>query len=915
MPAPMKTCVWYALLLVLPTALLADLPITIAVNPGAGTLAISPYIYGTNQDLPGVAVPGSRRIGGDRLTGYNWETNASNAGTDYINNSDNFMVSGLAASQQSVPAIALTDFHDQSLAYGTPYTVVTLQMAGYVAADESGPVTAAQAAPSSRWNQVVNDKPGGVYLNPPNLTDGFVYMDELLNLLVTKYGPASGKTGIRGYNLDNEPSLWPSTHPYLHPAQATCAEETTKSVALAKTIKRMDPSAEVLGPVLYGSEAYMTFQNAPDWAAVQNSTGYRWFIDYYLQQMSQASASAGMRLLDVLDLHRYSDENIGGPVAGTSITAQTDYTDTATDMDRVQAPRVLWDPSYVENSWVQTYDPQFLPWIPNIQASISARYPGTKLSFTEYCYGGESDISGGLAQADVLGIYGKYGVYLGCFWLLHSSPAPLYAASAFNLYLNYDGQGGRFGGTSVQETDSDTVNSSAYASLDATGALHVVVLNKSYTQAADVTFQIAGPATYMAANVYAFNASSPNITALPSAALTNNQLTYTVPALTAAHFVFVSTLSPSPPAFTAEPSSQTVQNGSTVVFSVGAIGVGAAGYQWWLNGNPLSDGGAFSGSATSTLMLTGAGAAYAGAYTCTVGNAWGSATSAAATLSVVDATNPGHLTNVSCRAQVGTGASQLIAGFVVGGGLAGSGAPVLVRASGPALAQFGVAGVLPDPKLVLNSASGVVAANSGWAGNAQVASTAAAVGAFAWTTAASKDSALVETLPPASYTAEITGASGDTGVALAEVYDATAAPVATSPHLVNISARLGVGTGANILIAGFVVGGATSKTVLIRASGPALIPFGVSGTLSDPQLSLYRSNADGTSTLLSSDAGWGGNSQIAAAAGSVGAFTWGSQGTPDSAILTTLPPGSYTAQVKGASGDTGIALVEVYDVP
>jgi len=901
----MKTCVWYALLLVLPTALLADLPITIAVNPGAGTLAISPYIYGTNQDLPGVAVPGSRRIGGDRLTGYNWETNASNAGTDYINNSDNFMVSGLAASQQSVPAIALTDFHDQSLAYGTPYTVVTLQMAGYVAADESGPVTAAQAAPSSRWNQVVNDKPGGVYLNPPNLTDGFVYMDELLNLLVTKYGPASGKTGIRGYNLDNEPSLWPSTHPYLHPAQATCAEETTKSVALAKTIKRMDPSAEVLGPVLYGSEAYMTFQNAPDWAAVQNSTGYRWFIDYYLQQMSQASASAGMRLLDVLDLHRYSDENIGGP----------DYTDTATDMDRVQAPRVLWDPSYVENSWVQTYDPQFLPWIPNIQASISARYPGTKLSFTEYCYGGESDISGGLAQADVLGIYGKYGVYLGCFWLLHSSPAPLYAASAFNLYLNYDGQGGRFGGTSVQETDSDTVNSSAYASLDATGALHVVVLNKSYTQAADVTFQIAGPATYMAANVYAFNASSPNITALPSAALTNNQLTYTVPALTAAHFVFVSTLSPSPPAFTAEPSSQTVQNGSTVVFSVGAIGVGAAGYQWWLNGNPLSDGGAFSGSATSTLMLTGAGAAYAGAYTCTVGNAWGSATSAAATLSVVDATNPGHLTNVSCRAQVGTGASQLIAGFVVGGGSAGSGAPVLVRASGPALAQFGVAGVLPDPKLVLNSASGVVAANSGWAGNAQVASTAAAVGAFAWTTAASKDSALVETLPPASYTAEITGASGDTGVALAEVYDATAAPVATSPHLVNISARLGVGTGANILIAGFVVGGATSKTVLIRASGPALIPFGVSGTLSDPQLSLYRSNADGTSTLLSSDAGWGGNSQIAAAAGSVGAFTWGSQGTPDSAILTTLPPGSYTAQVKGASGDTGIALVEVYDVP
>jgi hypothetical protein len=913
----MKTLAWSALLLVFPAALRADLPIRITVDPGAGTVPISPYIYGTNQDLPGVATPGSRRIGGDRLTGYNWETNASNAGNDYIDNSDNFMVSGLPASQQGIPAIALTNFHDQSLAEGTPYTVVTLQMAGYVAADENGPVTAAQAAPSSRWNQVVNDKPGGVYLNPPNLTDGVVYMDELLNVLITKYGPASGKTGIRGYNLDNEPSLWPSTHPYLHPAQTTCAEETTKSAALAKTIKRMDPSAEVLGAVLYGSEAYMTFQNAPDWPAVQAKTGYRWFIDDYLDQMNQASASAGMRLLDVLDLHRYSDENIGGPAAGTSITAQTDFTDTATDKDRVQAPRVLWDTTYVENSWVQEYYPQFLPWIPNLQASISARYPGTKLSFTEYCYGGESDISGGLAQADVLGIYGKYGVYLGCFWLLHGSPSPLYAAAAFNLYLNYDGQGGRFGSASVSESDSDTVNSSAYASLDSTGALHVVVLNKSYTEAADVTFQIAGQTTYTAASVYAFNASSPSIAALASASIANNRLTYTLPALTAAHFVFRTSMSPSPPAFMVEPISQTLQSGSTVVFNAGAAGVGAAGYQWFLNGSALTDGGGVSGSETSTLMITGATAANAGSYTCTAGNAWGIATSSAALLTVVSAPNPGHLINVSCRAQVGTGASQLIAGFVVGGASAGPGEPVLIRASGPALLAFGVAGILPDPSLVLNNPSGVMASDSGWNGSAQVTSTAAQVGAFAWTSSSSKDSALVETLPPAAYTAEITGTSGDTGIALAEVYDATPAASysPSAPHLVNISARLQVGTGANILIAGFVVGGTTSKTVLLRASGPALASFGVSGTLSDPQLSLYRSNADGTSTLLSSNTGWGGNAQIAAAAGSVGAFSWGSQGTPDSAILVTLPPGAYTAQVQGASGDTGIALVEAYDVP
>ena len=166
--------------LVFVAGLRADNSIQISVNPGAGQTPISPYIYGTNQDLPGVAAPGSRRNGGNRLTGYNWETNASNAGMDWYNSSDNFMVSGLPASQQSIPAIALTLFHDQSLAVGAPYTVLTLQMAGYVAADEGGTVTAAQAAPSSRWNAVVNNKPGGVYLNPPNLSDGTVYMDEVL---------------------------------------------------------------------------------------------------------------------------------------------------------------------------------------------------------------------------------------------------------------------------------------------------------------------------------------------------------------------------------------------------------------------------------------------------------------------------------------------------------------------------------------------------------------------------------------------------------------------------------------------------------------------------------------------------------------------------------------------------------------
>jgi len=258
---------------------------------------------------------------------------------------------------------------------------------------------------------------------------------------------------------------------------------------------------------------------------------------------------------------------------------------------------------------------------------------------------------------------------------------------------------------------------------------------------------------------------------------------------------------------------------------------------------------------------------------------------------------------------VGTGGDILIAGFVISGGSGTE--PVLVRGSGPTLVQFGLTGTLPDPQLSLYSGASVLATNDGWGGNSAITAAASQVGASAWTDPSSHDSAILTSLPVGAYTAQVAGASGDTGVALVELYDTTPAGTWTtaSPHLVNTSTRVNVGTGSNILIVGFVVGGSTPETLLIRASGPALIPFGVTGTLPDPQLTLFSG-----STVLGSNTGWGGNAQIAAAAASVGAFSWGNSATPDSAILVTLPPGAYTAQVSGASGDAGVALVEVYEV-
>ncbi|MFZ4462167.1 MAG: glycoside hydrolase family 44 protein, partial [Patescibacteria group bacterium] len=382
-------------------------PLTINVDANKNRTAISPYIYGRNFGSGNAENFAAVRLGGNRLSGYNWENNASNAGSDWYNSSDSYL------GDSNVPGKTITDFHDANQQMGAPYSLVTLQMAGYVARDKNGPVYANETAPSARWDEVIPAK-GSAFSLTPDLGDHKVYMDELVNMLSKKYGKSTATGGIRGYALDNEPGLWVGTHSLIHPLKTTIAEMIKKSVALSKAVKAVDAGAEIFGAVTYGFSENYNLQDAPDWDNYKNT--YATYLDAYLANLKQASTVANKRLLDVLDIHWYPEAQ-GATLGGQKIRITENNTDPGVAKARMQAPRSLWDPTYIEDSWIGQWQASTaFPLIPKLQASINKYYPGTKLAITEFDYGANGHISGGIATADALGIYGKYGVYFSSYW-------------------------------------------------------------------------------------------------------------------------------------------------------------------------------------------------------------------------------------------------------------------------------------------------------------------------------------------------------------------------------------------------------------------------------------------------------------------------------------------------------------------
>lgn len=637
--------------------LLEDRPlmnVQFTIDPLRDIRPISRYIYGINQQLPGYSNFTLQRLGGNLTSAWNWVTGNSNAGRDYYyqNESLSYFTGGTTGPGGAAIPMLQADKAQNAA------TLLTVPINGYVAANEADdsvlnnavttvptavsatatviPVANAAAIPTTpyyivvrgeemevtgidlahnqltvvrgisggnvalkandavylapdvrnaganflqtQFEQALPTKPGGPgsFTLTPDPNSPYVYADEFVNWVNKTFpnGQTNPNTPI-WYELDNEPDIWNSSHTELQPNAVTYAQLLQESIAYAKAIKSVAPNTMVFGPVSYGWEGFVSLQNAPD------ASGRNW-LEYYLQQMQQASAGAGQRLLDTLDIHF--------------------YTSTPDDpASTVQAPRSLWDPSYMENSWIAQSIPGAIDLLPRLQADINTYYPGTKLAISEYNYGSGDDIFGAIAQADALGIFGVQGLYAATEWQLSSDES--YIGAAFDMFRNFDGKSGTFGDNSVLASTNDVNDSSIYASVDSANSnmMTLVAINKS-TQALPATMHLDHVQPGATAAIYQLTAGSTTPHYVGTVTITDpSNFTYTMPGSSITTIRIVSPGAPAnaPGVATAAHASPTSVTG--VSTNLGAVGTDANGesnltYTWSTTTAPALVGFSINGT-------------------------------------------------------------------------------------------------------------------------------------------------------------------------------------------------------------------------------------------------------------------------------------------------------------------------------
>jgi len=530
----------------------------LSVDAGNETHPISPLVYG--MDAYGLATGEAQAVnltvdrwGGDATSRYNYLLDFTSSASDwYFENQ-----AGLAGGNENTSSFNAQVTADAAVG---AKTLGTLPVLGWVAKDSTSCSFPTATYPNQQT--LAPDRPcgNGVYPNgvggctsasgcnitgnDPTVTSTAVtpsFAGDWVKFLVGKYGTAA-KGGVAIYDLDNEPSWWDAVHRDVHPKPFTYDEVTTNGIATAQQVKAADPTAEVSGPVMdywwdyfyskkdvesgWGSgPCYAPFSNPTD----RNAHGGVPFIEYYLQKFAKASATAGVRLLDYVDLHTYMAATYQGNSVGFATAG-----DTGEQMARINSTRVFWDPTYTDSNFPQpnyTTDsnytssctpPALAPQvIPMMQTWAKNDYPGTKTAITEYNWGGQEHINGAIAQADILGIFGAYGLDLGALWGPPDPVKQVPGLMAFEIYRNYDGANSKFGDMSLAATTGDQSKLAVYAATrTADNTATVVVINKTYGDLT-TTLSLANLTPAGQAKVYLYsNANLAGIVAQPSLTVT-----------------------------------------------------------------------------------------------------------------------------------------------------------------------------------------------------------------------------------------------------------------------------------------------------------------------------------------------------------------------------------------------------------
>jgi hypothetical protein len=453
-------------------------PVALTVDAAKGRHPISPFIYGVNfaSQVSGLAqafrVPVDR-WGGNSTSRYNYTNNTYNTGSDWL--FENIVATGAG----TLDSLVRTDRKRRSS------SLVTVPMVGWVSQDSPGQHPFSCSFPRTDFpiqndfdywdSNCGNGVDGSTDLTAdPTTTStaaGPAFDKQMVKHLVSSYGRAA-HGGVRFYELDNEPDLWNSTHRDVHPDPLSESELWSKSKATAEAVKTADPTADVLGPSDWGWCAY--YYSAVDECGSsttdRDAHGGLPLGAWYLRQFARAQRTGGTRLLDYFDEHFYPQES------GVALSAAGDA---ATQALRLRSTRALWDPTYVDESWIsEANGGKPIAWIRTMRAWVEQYYPGTRTAISEYNWGALDSMNGALAQADVLGIFGRERLGLATLW--GPTPATDPWVYAFRMYRNYDGHGGQFGTTSVRAVSSDQGRLAVYAATrGARGPLTMMVINKT----------------------------------------------------------------------------------------------------------------------------------------------------------------------------------------------------------------------------------------------------------------------------------------------------------------------------------------------------------------------------------------------------------------------------------------------------